>query len=335
MESEEEKEGYEASCSSRGRGRSSGGRSAGAGRKGMRARTLLLGICVIVFLGAVGFFDSSLAKLVTYNRADLLILGCEMLTEAGPRFSARRHRDILQKYKAQMKLRRFAGVLAWFPLYKKYSPEKGIDAALDTLGSVENETDLQKIAVAIWRAGEQLMQFRGETTHLFRRIGWYKPRELPQQFMKELDKAYEASTTAWTEFSKHKTLLGAWRLCEQNRRTMLYLFQARSEGQCKEEIERSFKLIAKNSAEAKSQWADKTFEEGSSKWELVHMFADSEDRRYNIVEAMQDNQMDKAHELMWEAIEKAIQKRERVLEIALELQHETQNWEQRVASMKE
>jgi len=88
------------SCSSTGTGSHSAGRPTGTVSRFARAhRSLLGGVCVTVFLAVVVFFDSSLSKLVAYNRSDLLILGCEMLTEAGPRLqdSVNRQRVIIPR----------------------------------------------------------------------------------------------------------------------------------------------------------------------------------------------------------------------------------------------
>jgi len=281
---------------------------------------------VVVAIG--WYFDSSVAKFVGYNRSDLLILGCEMLTEAGPRLqdTAMRHAEMLEAYKAGMKQRKLTTLISWCPAYySKHRPEKGIDAAIASLRKVEGG-GLRKNAVAVWKAGEQLMQFRGETTELFRQTGWYEPGPLPDQFMKKIEDANTASGKALATFEGDPNLLNAWRLCECNRTTMLRLFVGRGGYQCQIRLETGFAEIAKKAADTKRKWAAETFEEGSSKRELVEIFADSEARRCKILQAMRKNDMDEAHELMWEAIEKAIQKREQVLEIALELEAETRNW---------
>ena len=313
----------------------------------MRAHPILTKfVCAAVFLIMVCSFllyDSSLAKLVEYNRSDLLILCSEMLTEGGPRLqdSAKRHADLLRKYRADMKPRRFAGHLALLPLYSKYSPEKGIDAALATLDNVHGN-DIRVNAAAVWEAGEQLMQFRDETTGLFRGIGWYKPGEMPEPLLLKIEEANGVSGKAWVSFEEsrtlldeYRTLLAAWRLCEANRSTMLRIFAGRGYDCQKGTAERfhsvaeQFEIIAGNAARAKREWAQILKENGakSELAELAEMLAESEERRCKILQAMGANEMDEAHQLMWEAIEKAMKIRERVLEIALKLEDKTRDWE--------
>ncbi len=342
-----QKKGSETSCSPTRTGSQSVSKPTGTLGGCARAHPLVVKcVCAAIFLIVVYYFlvcDSSLAKLVEYNRSDLMMLGCEMLTEGGPRLqdAAKRHADLLRKYRADMKPRRFAGRLALLPLYSKYRPEKGIDAALATLDSVDGN-DFRENAAAVWKAGEQLMHFRDETSAFFRRIGRYEPGRIPEPLLKNIEDANAVSMQAWLSFEEsrtlldeYKTLLAAWRLCEANRRTMLRIFAGRGYDCQKGTAERfssvaeQFEIIAANAARGKREWAQTLKETGakSELAELAEMLAESEERRCKILQAMGANKMNEAHELMWGALEKAMKIRERVLEIAQKLEAETRHWE--------
>jgi hypothetical protein len=299
---------------------------------------LWCGFSIIFIVVAVVLlhYDSSIVKLVKFNRSDLLILSCEMLTETGPRFqdSAKRHAELLRQYRANIKQRYLADKLSSFPLYSKYSPENGIDKALSTLESVRSN-DIRENAIAIWTAGEQLMQFRADTACLYRRVGLYKPARIPDALLQEIEAADVNSSKALESFKDNKTLPMAWAVCECNRHATLLVFSARSEYNCQGDnadrfrmAEEQLRKITAEANEIKKDWA-KTLDPNSTEKKLVEMFARSEDRRCKIVEAMQKNRMDKANQLMWEAINGAIQNRERekVLEMALELEGKTQEWD--------
>jgi hypothetical protein len=278
--------------------------------------------------------DSSLVKLVKYNRSDLLMLACEMLTETGPKFqdSAKRHAELLRQFKANIENRQLAGILASLPIYSKYSPEKGIDAALATLNSVEGN-DIRENAIAVWKAGEQLMQFREDTASLYRRIGSYTPERITKELLKKIEDANVVSGKALARFREKKDLFRAWSVCECNRETILPLFECRAEFDFNDEDAEKFKKVAEQfqkiteeSAKIKREWA-KTLDPGTERT-LFEWFAQSEERRCKIVKAMQDKKMDEANQLMWEYIDRAIQNREKVLEMALKFEDKTQSWKQ-------
>ena len=336
----QEKEVAGESCSCRGESGFSEKRDTAKEYETARAHAGRIRLVCAVFLGFAAcslllYVDSSLAKLVEYNRSDLLMLSCEILTEAGPWFqgAAKRHVKLLREYKTSIEQRHLAGALTSHPLYSKYSPQKGIDAALSTLNSVDGN-DIRENAVAVWKAGEQLMHFHDDTTRLFRPIGLYWPGRMPDSLLEQIEDANDRSGEALANFRDNETLLGAWKVCECNRDTVLLLFVGRSgydyqKGAAErfQRVQEGFRRITGEAAKIKDEWA-KALGIDSIEGELVKMFAQSEDRRCRIVQAMLDNKMSEANRLMLEAIERSIQNRERVLEMALELKDKTQNWEQ-------
>jgi len=336
---EENTEVHGTSCSPTGTGSQSAGSLIGRLGGFLRAHSLAIKcMCAAVFLTMVCSFlvyDSSLAKQVEYNRSDLIMLSCEMLTEAGPRLhdTAERHAGLLRNYLISMEPRRQANILTLLPYYRNYSAEKGISEALATLESVDGN-DVRENLVAVWKAGEQLMQFRDETNSFFRPIGWYKPGEMPESLLQKIEEANDASLEAWVTLNKSKTLFSAWRLCEANRRTLLLIFAGRGYDLQKDAAERfqrvvdQFQKITAAAAEAKGKWWGETLKSNCAERRLGELFAQSEGRRCKILQAMANDKMDEVHELMWEAIEKARKNREKVLEMALELKDKTRDWKQ-------
>ena len=79
---------------------------------------------------------------------------------------------------------------------------------------------------------------------------------------------------------------------------------------------KSFKEILEKSHVAKKAYSE-TFTKDNKKGKLVALFAESDMRRYSIIEAMQTNDMDKARYLIWEAKEEVKRNKLVVLDIAM------------------
>lgn len=279
----------------------------------------------------------SLAENLFYISDDIYILGCEMVTESGPgpmlKQTVKRHKQILKDHKTYIKQRtsenaqqsiiasalRYPGISWLFKDWDKYTAEKALDKALDILSSCDEETDQQKIIEAIWKAGEQLLEFR-EKMISFRRvgrigIGFYKNTNVPMDLRKAITNAIGESNTKMTDFKGGESWQKAWALCEANRKLVLLFFLARSryEGDNLEDL----KEMLKESYEAKKAYSE-TFAEDNQVGKLIALFAESDKRRLGILEAIQTNNMSKARYLIWQAKEEVIRNKSVVLDIALQ-----------------
>jgi len=279
----------------------------------------------------------SLAEKLVYTSDDIYILGCEMITESGPKFreALECHKDILKQHKKYMEQRlsknipqsvvasasRCPGFSWLFAEWDEYRAEKGVDKAMEILSSVEKEASWQNILEATWKAGEELLEFR-EKMISFRRvgrieIGFYKSTRVPKKLSDKTLEAIENSAQKRDAFRAQKSWENAWALCEANRKSTLLLFLARSRYKDKEtdnNIEH-FRKIVEDSSKDKKDYSKK-FAEDSPVGKLLALFADSDERRLGILEAMQHNDMGKARYLMWQAKEEAKQNKTVVLDIA-------------------
>jgi hypothetical protein len=195
--------------------------------------------------------------------------------------------------------------------------------------AVKEEHTQQEIALAIWRAGEQVMCFRMQTAGRFRRVGWCKPK-ITSDFVEDINKATDVSEKALTKFKEQPNLWNDWLLCESNRKATLLTFSARSGYDGQKDIEERFLRILKETVKAKEDYI-KTLEKNDAKSaekRLANMLIQSERRRCAILEAMiSGDNMDEAYDLVWDDIEKSMQTRSEVLEVAIELEPEVRLWE--------
>lgn len=271
----------------------------------------------------------SLAENLVYISDDIYILGCEMFTESGPgprlKEAAKYHKKNLEECKTHLRQRisestpqkivasaaKLPGASCIFAEWDEYSPEKGIDKALEILSSVEKETDQRKILEAIWEAGEHLLEFREEMIS-FRRvgrieIGFYKSSRAHNDLRKAIKDAIDKSSEKLRQCNEGETSWQkVWDLCEANRKSVILLFLTRSRYNGDQILKylKDFKLILKGSCELKKKYSE-TFAEDSAVRKLLALFAQSDERRLGIVEALQNNNIGEARYLMWQAKEDA------------------------------
>jgi len=301
----------------------------------MKKRWLLvvIGVCItFAFL----IIRISLAENLVYISDNIYLLGCEMVTEAGPgpmlKDSLERHKQILKDHKNYIEQRisentryRIATSIPRLPVvnwlfgdWDEYSAEKGIDKAEKILEDVNDVTDERKIIEAIWLAGEQLLNFR-EKMISFRRVGrievgYYESTSVPKELVDSIVNALNDSHEKLKDFQARESWQKAWTLCEANRKLALLLFLARSryEG---ENLE-VFEEMLNKSYEAKKTYSE-TFPEDNKVGKLIALFAQSDKRRLGIVEAMKTNDMSKARYLIWKAKEEVKHNKLAVLDITL------------------
>lgn len=279
----------------------------------------------------------SLAEKLVYISDNVYLLGCEMVTEAGPgpmlKDSLERHKQILQDHKTYIEQRSSENTRHWFTTsvpklpvvnwlfgdWDEYSAEKGIAKAEKILEDVNEVTDERKIIEAIWLAGEQLLDFR-ENMISFRRvgrieIGHYEKTSVPKDLVDSITNTFTESNIKLKDFQARESWEKAWSLCESNRKLVLLLFLARSryEG---ENLE-GYKNMFNESYTAKKAYSE-TFAEDDRVGKLIALFAQSDKRRLGILEAMQTNDISTARYLIWQAKEEVKDNKLAVLDITLQ-----------------
>jgi len=302
-----------------------------------RRLSIFVGILLTWFLLIIRI---SLAENLIYVSDDIFILACEMVTESGPKFkeAAECHEKTLEEYKTYLEQRgsentpqwivitasRCPGISWLFGEWDKYTSEKGIDKALQILRRVKKETDELKIIQAIWEAGEKLLEFREEMVSFSRTgsigIGFHKSTAVPEKLQDAIQSAIFDSKTKCDLFVDGESWEKAWVLCEANRKSVLLLFPTRSryKGKKKHKDLVNLKKIIANSRRAKEDYA-KTLAERDPARKLVTLFAKSDERRLRILEAMENDDIDKFRYLVCQAKEEVIHNKTTILEIASEL----------------
>lgn len=286
------------------------------------------------------FIRISLAENLAFNSDDLYILACEMVTESGPKFheAAKCHKERLEEYKTLLEQRKAGSTLQWIVvnaskipgvswLYKEwdeYTTEKGIVPALQILERVIEEPNELKIVLAIWEAGEKLLDFREEMVSFNRvgsiRLDFPKSNTVPKEFQTEIQNAIDDSRTKCGLFVDGKSWETAWAVCEANRKAVLLLFHSRSKykrTRKHKDIE-DLKEIILDSRNLKYNYSQTLAEYDPAK-KLVTLFFKSDERRLGILTALENNDMDTVRYLICDAKDEVIENKITILKIASEL----------------
>lgn len=271
-------------------------------------------VCTAI-IWAVSYFGTALGELSKRNNDDMLMLGGEMLCESGYDFtdSAKHHTDMLNTYVEHMEGRYLAPLMRMF-----FSPKKGLHDALKTLRSCKGNQ--REDARAIWRAGEQVMQFRRKQAVWWPRVGivLHADVKVSGQLLYDSSIAVGQSERALMQFEQNRSLESALVVCERDRRTMLLFFLARWSASTQEDLFDRFQKVVETAAKRKKERASE-FPEHSPERKLLTIFARSEERRLGILRAIREGDMQQARDLMWEAIEVAYRMRPTVLQICSQL----------------
>jgi HSP90 family molecular chaperone len=172
--------------------------------------------------------------------------------------------------------------------------------------------DQDEARKAIIEAGEKLVEFCGELDKFSpRQVVWFKSEKLPDPLLNDLNKALSVSKELVERFGEDPTLNNALTLCQANRETMLLLFLYRSGYHEKENII-SFRGYVERSHDYYSHLA-RNMTDDKVERSLMLEWAKSEQYRLYILDALLDNDMDKARGMMWEAIENAFKERHGLL----------------------
>lgn len=234
--------------------------------------------------------------------ADAFTLGAEPISKLGPDFTEenKSHAEMLAIYSDQKEERHLAAILSLLhPDYEKQ--KKRLIALSSTLKNAP--TDKEQAREAIWRAGKELNEFYKDSEKLSaKKIIWFKYERIPEELVRDLDKALAESETRVKELEENLTVENALAACQANRRTMLLLFLARMGYGSQEKINQ-FLSITEKTLDCKSKLAEKI--EDPEVKQTVLTWRDGEERRVDILNAMLDNDMEKVRNLLKEAIEKA------------------------------
>lgn len=284
----------------------------------LRKHWFSLPLCMLI-IWATMCFGSLMAEsreLRKRNSEDLLVLGSEMLCEAGFRFknSVDQHLKILNTYTKYIKYR--SPIIFNKIFTTKYLPEKTLDDLRKTLCA--NRTDEQIAARNIWKTGEKIMLIRANLEKLPLVIKDLRKEEVPDWFLEKIENAYKSSKSALEQYKEKPTLENALLLCEANRETMILLYFARSIYESQKALFEGFQRLVNEANEIKEKRA-RDLPPRSPQNEMLMILARSEKRRAVIVGAIIDGDMKKAYDCLWDAIDISYKERPKLLKLSAEL----------------
>lgn len=276
-----------------------------------------MAICCIS-IGLFSYISISFADMTSQDAYDASYLGTTLICESGPFFdeSAKRHVTILKEFKDFMKERHLAGALSFLP--DKYNFEKSLDSALATLENAQKTGDKEKIAEAIWKAGEQLVGFKTEAINYPRmKIVLRENPKITEWLVHKIETVCDESENALRRFQKNPTLYTAFELCEHNRDTMRWLTKGRglliglSNDEPNQFLERFRKIVI----DSKLAY-DKQEDLPEAEKYFFKLFTKSELARRDILNAIANNELQEADILQYQLVESTMSMRPKILELS-------------------
>jgi len=283
----------------------------------VRKRLVGYAICYIIIYAFL-YTGISFAERVQDNSDDVSILAYEMICETGPNFSeqAANHTIFLANYSKYLEPRYIPSLIS---ILKSESTENGIATAQEIMSNIDIKGSQEESAKGIWKAGEAIMLGRLKAPKFFPRgIRLHEYEEIPQELLIDIKKALEESRKALRLLKEKPTLEYAVNSCEANRATMLLSFLARNSGQ--NDLFDEFKEIVEECLKIKMEAAYRLPDNDPRKV-FIEMTAEFDQRRIYILEALENRDMQKAIDLMWEAIDIAYSRRDALFELCEKLRN--------------
>jgi hypothetical protein len=234
-----------------------------------------------------------------------------MIIELGPEFvhDSNEYAEMIEQYyNKYLEQRNYAVILRL--LYPEYSPKKALESALSDLEEADNKEEAKNAIRQAGLAGNRLYMRSKRFPHS--PVRWFESEDLPQWLLKSLEKSFEKFHKQANELESAQTLDTAEdkcrAACRGSRKALLLLSLAHlgydNEEKIKifqDEVERARDLaliFAKRAGEKKDEIKKKIFEDRARNMNI----------RAEVVDAMLDNDMDRASNLLREVIKIALKK---------------------------
>ena len=266
-------------------------------------------LVITLTIVAVLCFMSYRWHLVAMNRDDVLVLSVEFLTEVGPDFqmSCDAHGEVLAHYIQVSEGKPLSFLLS---KYNRLLKDTYDDLQKASKGSQEEACQ------AIWRAGENILQYRMDSGRfLGRRIIWRRSRQYTDpDLIKKIKTAVDATAQQADRLRDDPSFGEAWRLCESNRKAMLLLFLSRSAYKDKESTDR----LSYATRQARDMTRELAAEMPSDdpRAQLLMEYANGEEHRIRILQALQEEDIKKARLLCRSMLEHGSPSRAAILTLA-------------------
>ncbi len=279
---------------------------------GKRPASLLVLLAAVVLVGWL-HIATGVPELIIHNydealmlAADALVLATEPTSKIGPDLAEESidNAEIVRKYVDHLERGYLCHVVRW--LYPEQHLKRQLSSLWPTLKKAPrgDEEGARKVLLA---TGTQIDKFCMRAEEFSSRpLIWFKSERLPAELITDLNNALTRSHKQVDILVKSPNMENALESCMANRRTMLMLFLARLGYNEKGRINQ-FLSDARKARDQKRTLAE-GMKDVRNKRALLE-WANSEQRRINILEAMLANDMDKVRELLRETIEKAYKKK--------------------------
>lgn len=248
-----------------------------------------------------------LAEVIHQNTFRIHMLAAELIIEHGPELNIESsgHAKMVQLYVDHLEEGYIAKIVGL--LYPTYSPDRVLSSlapALDIAATADNEEIPKK---AIWQAGLAIDKLYMISEKFPRSpIKWFNSENLSEELIVDVNDAIEISANKVGELETNPDRNTAIAACRANRRAILLLALYRLGYEDKEKIE-SFRNTVEKAHNIITDIAQN--EPDGNERDFLYSIAGSELRRVNILNALIDNDIERACEILRKAIEKTYEER--------------------------
>lgn len=274
--------------------------------KKYRFWTILISLIIgIAFYISV---DIVTAEIVRQNSYPLNMLAAEMLIEHGPNYAdeSKKYAKLIEEcYTEHLEKRDYATMLRI--LYPSLSPQKTLAStkqALEKAAVKGNEEDAKN---TIYQAGKAINQLYLLSERFPRSpIKWFESEEVPEWLIKKLDNAFDTFHDHMDELNNAQNVNEATdrcrRGCRYSRRALLLLYLARLGYDNKEQKIERFASDLRRAIDLAHHFSE-TY---TSEQVLFCERFENMEIRAKVVEALLDNDVDKARDLLSQVIDRAL-----------------------------
>lgn len=270
---------------------------------------LLLTISTSLLIG-IGLYisvDIVTAEVVRQNSYPLNMLAAEMLIEHGPDYAedSKRYADLIEEcYTAHLEKRNYATMLR--VLYPSLNPQKTLVSTQEALEKAAECND-EEAKQVIYQAGKAINQLYLLSEKFPRSpVKWFESEEVPKWLLEKLDNAFDTFHDHINELNNVQNVKEAKdrcrRGCRYSRRALLLLYLARLGYDNKDQKIERFATDLQKAIELARHFSE-TY---TSEQILFCDRIENMEIRAKVVDALLDNDIDKAHELLREVIDRAL-----------------------------
>lgn len=248
-----------------------------------------------------------LSGVISQNCMGASVLGIELSKESGREFmyAKNHHKVMVSKYVKHIK-KRYASLLVDL-LYPEYSFKKQLKRIEYSFeASVSGEDQAREV---IHNAGEQIRGFCVRTDRFpSGEVIWFIPQRIPASLLMDLNGTLVKAEEFVTKLEDHPTLKNAKASCMYDREAILLFSLARLfYGYKNQQDIQKFRIAVERAHKSMLNLADRIEGDNADDAALLKKYAQSEQRRLDILDALSHDNMYVVRVQLREAIEKAYQ----------------------------